>query len=94
MSYAQSNILSKFDGLIELDSFDANLFNKEYALNRVSEFMTVRNENPIFNSGDICKQIDTTSNVMRRYFSDLKTSSPFRHMQQPNGSKHSKAQVR
>ena len=90
----QTDILAKVDGLIKLASFDANLFNKEFALNRVSEFMTVRNENLNFTSGDICKQIGTTINVMRRYFSDLKMSSPFRHMQQPNGSKHSKERVR
>ena len=59
----QTDILAKVDGLIKLASFDANLFNKEFALNRVSEFMTVRNENPNFTSGDICKQIGTTTNV-------------------------------
>ena len=49
--------------------------------------MTVRNENPNFNSGDICKQIGTTPNVMRRYFSDLKMSSPFRHQQPKHSNK-------
>ena len=90
----QTDILSKVDNLLKLASFDANLFNKEFALNRVNEFMTVRNENPNFTSGDICKQIGTTSSVMSRYFSDLKMSSPFRHMQQPKGGKSNKERVR
>lgn len=84
---SKSDILNKIDNLLKVGSLDANLFNKEFVLNRVNEFMTIRNENPNFHCDDICKQMGTSSNVMRRYFSDLKMNSPFKHIQ-PKPSKN------
>ena len=68
---SKTDILDVVDNLIKLKDFDSNLLTKRFALNKVNEFISLRDENPKLSDSVICKRLNTNLNTMRKHFSDL-----------------------
>ena len=59
-------------------NLDANLISRQYKLNLMADFMTVKYENPRMKQSEIANQLGMSSSTLQRYRNDKNMLSPYR----------------
>ena len=70
-------------------NLDANLICRQYKLNLMADFMSVKYENPKMKQSQIANQLGLSSSTLQRYRNDINLLSPYR-INQNNTSKRTK----
>ena len=72
-----NNIKFTIDQLTKSESIDPNSINRLYKLNMMLDFMEIRSNNPRMTQKQICSQIGTSDNTIKRYRNDIAMDSPY-----------------
>ena len=59
-------------------NLDANLVSRQYKLNLMADFLSVKYENPKMKQSGIANQLGKTSSTLQRYRNDINMLSPYR----------------
>ena len=69
----------------ETSNPDANLISRQYKLNLMADFMTLKYENPRLKQSEIANQLGMSSSILQRYRNDINMLSLYRIS--PNNTK-------
>ena len=72
------NISFSLQQIQKTSNLDANLISRQYKLNLMADFMTVKYENPKIEQSQIADQLGISSSTIQRYRNDLNMLSPYR----------------